>query len=136
VLTALRQQRNHPLLHGLMLVLLLSWLALLASATCLMPPALQAVAAAIPDCPAEQPVPHKEHLPPPDCSLKPCLASLSAPGFVFGADRPDLPPVVLWLAFAAVARLRPRRPAPLARPPDPPSGRRIPLIYRYCTLLD
>jgi hypothetical protein len=136
VLTALRQRRNRPLLHGCVLVWLLSWLALLVSAACLMPPASQAAPAAMAYCPAEQSVSHKEHAPRADCSLKLCLDSPSGPGFVFGAEPPQPPAVIPWLFLLIGLWLHPLRTAPPARPPDPPAGRRIPLIYRYCTLLN
>lgn len=119
-----------------MLVLLLSWLALLVSAVCLMPPAPQAAPAAMAYCPAEQSVSHKEHAPRVDCSLKLCLDSPSGPGFVFGAEPPQPPAVIPWLFLLVGLWLRPLRTAPPARPPDPPAGRWIPLIYRYCTLLN
>lgn len=135
MLTALRQRRNHPLLHGFVLVLLLSWVALLMSATCLMPPSLQ-TAAAMSDCPAEQAGSHNGHVPKTDCSLKPCLASPADPGFVFGAEQPQLPPAMVWLAALASLWLRPLHAPRISRPPAPPAGRRIPLIYRYCTLLN
>jgi hypothetical protein len=135
VLSTLRQRKSHPCLHGLRFVLLLSWLALLVPGTCFLSPLLQAAAMA--DCPAEPPASGKAHLPEPDCSVKPCLAAPSGSGVAsLRADPPELPPVVLCLAWVAFAWPRRAPPLPWLKAPDPSPGGPVLLFYRYCTLLN
>lgn len=132
----LRLRSNRPCLHGLLFVVLASWLALLISATCAMPRPWQAAPEAMPACP-EPHAPAKSPLSKPDCSLKTCLESPSAPGLAAHPERPPQPLLaVLCLAWLAVGWLRPLHHLRIPWPPDPPSGRRIPLIYRFCTLLN
>jgi hypothetical protein len=131
VLTVLH--RNRPCLHGIVLVALLCWLALLVSATCTMP--LRTSPAVMAGCP-EQRTPHQDHIPKTDCSFKPCLDSRSGPGVAAGEQPPKLPLIALWVVWLAAGWLSPIRHLRIPRPPDPPSGRWVPLIYRFCVLLN
>jgi hypothetical protein len=133
----LRSRKNRPCLHALLFVVLASWLVLLVSATCTMPLPWQAAPEAMPACP-EPHAPAKSPLPKTDCSLKTCLEAPSAPGLAAHPDRPpQLPLAILCLIWLAATWLRPDQ---TSRSPrwleDPPPGRRIPLIYRFCTLLN
>jgi hypothetical protein len=143
VITALHFKRNRSYLHTLVFVLLASWIFLTLSATCLMPSVLITMSDHMPGCPetaASSHPHHQEHSPQAlqDCSLKPCLDS--QPESFTDLNRlakPDLPIVIpgllwtFWHLFVSY-RLPPRVP-PMT---DPPLGRRILLIYRFCTLLN
>jgi hypothetical protein len=141
VLTALRAQRNRPYLRLLALVLLVSWLSLLVFATCSMPAQWRTTSDAMPTgCsePESHAQGHQEHGPKPqqDCSFKPCLESQVNPGFGYKLDKPQMPAFVLclsWLVGCLFRHVQKRRiPCPTA----PLPGRRIPLIYRFCILLN
>ncbi|MGZ5030987.1 MAG: hypothetical protein ACXV8I_10375 [Methylobacter sp.] len=81
---------------------------------------------------------HNGHTAMPDqnCSFKPCLDSSPNPAFEFKVDKPHIPIFILCL-IGLIGSLF--RYAPIQRIPRttaPPIGRRVLLIYRYCTLLN
>ncbi|MGJ0516651.1 MAG: hypothetical protein ACR65O_12990 [Methylomicrobium sp.] len=71
-----------------------------------------------------------------DCSFKPCLDSHPNPAFEVKIDKPQLPAFVLCLigliGYVFHGLLIQRIPRATA----PPIGRRVLLIYRFCTLLN
>lgn len=139
MITLLRAKRNRPYLSTLVFVLLVCWISLAVSATCTMPitSALMEMPEHMPGCPEEgagkqSPKPIK------DCTLKPCLDSQtnSLPDFNRLA-KPDLPVLILGLIstfFTLCIIYLPIR-VPRNNFP-PPTGRRVLLIYRFCTLLN
>lgn len=132
-----RSRRNRPYLNAVLAVGLVAWLTLLISATCTMPVMANAMPELMPACP--------EQLSHPDapstqmsqaCSFKACLESQPDP--VFPASAPNgemLLPALIFILFVD-AWFGAGLPVRIPRDLDPPSGRRIPLIYRFCTLLD
>jgi hypothetical protein len=142
VLRALRYPRNRSCLHVLVFVLLVSWISLLVSASCAMPSTWRVSPAdAMPvGCSGQDghaPM-HPGHHPQPvqDCSLKPCAESLSKPVYGFKSNNPEMPIILLCLIWLVGDWLsshpNPRTP----RADSPPDGRRVLLIYRFCTLLN
>lgn len=135
----LRSQRNLPYLHAVVAVVLMSWLALLFSATCTMPVPVKAALDTMAAC--GEPSHHAGHEAPPanpdrDCFYKPCLESQSYPGVLASPIKWDLPALVFCITWVLGCRFQSSR---ISRSPpvsDPPAGRRIPLIYRFCTLLN
>ena len=142
MLNTLRYPRNRPYLRALVFVLLVSWLSLLVSATCSMPSSwrVSSADAMLAGCSesGNHPHEHKGHttMPAQDCFFKPCLDSQPNSAFSFKIDKPQMPIFVLCLIglighllyYVLIQRI-PRATAP-------PIGRRILLIYRYCTLLN
>ena len=145
MITALHAKRNRPYLHTLVFVLLVSWISLTISATCTMP--MPSVLTAMPEhmqgCSESGAPEHSHHQDPAskamqNCSFKPCLDSQthSFPDFN-RLTKPDLPvfiPGIIWTFFYLFLSYPPSK-VPL-RKTDPPLGRRILLIYRFCTLLN
>jgi hypothetical protein len=126
-----------------MLVVMTSWLAMLISNTCTMPAsAFETMAQTMPAGCAEmdhsampQDVPLS--MPHQDCSFKPCLDSLSPPAFEVKIDKPPMPAFVLCLiGLIGCLFHRPFSVPRIPRTTAPPIGRRILLIYRFCTLLN
>ncbi|MBF6650975.1 MULTISPECIES: hypothetical protein [unclassified Methylobacter] len=143
MLTTLRSPRHRPCLHVLLCALLVSWLAMLVSATCAMPsPWILSSAGAMPagcsesEHVASQPIGHIT-MPDQDCSLQPCLDSPPNPAFEFKMDNPQMPIFALCMIglVGFLLPYAPRQPR-IARATAPPIGRRILLIYRFCTLLN
>lgn len=145
MLTALHSKRNRPYLHTLVFVLLVSWISLTISATCTMP--MPSVVTAMPEhmqgCSESGVAGHSHHQDHAskamrNCSFKPCLDSQthSFPDF-HRLTKPDLPVFILGLigTFFCLFLSYPPTKVPL-RKADPPLGRRILLIYRFCTLLN
>jgi hypothetical protein len=124
-------------------MLLVSWLAMLVSATCAMPsPWTVSSANVMPagcsesEHVASQPIGHIA-MPDQDCSFQPCLDSSPNPAFEFKADASQIPIYMLCL-IGLIGFLLPYAPRQqrIARATAPPIGRRILLIYRFCTLLN
>jgi hypothetical protein len=120
-------------------VLLVSWLSMVISATCTMPmpSALKAMSEHMPGCPdagAANQSPKAMQ----DCSLKPCIDSQSNSLSDFNrVDKPDLPVLILgliWTIFSLFVFFLPARVYRNNYPP--PTGRRVLLFYRFCTLLN
>ncbi len=142
MLNTLYFQRNRPYLHGLVFVLLVSWISMLVSATCAMPGSLHASSAVTMSTGCPEP----EHLslqpngqasmPDQDCSFNPCLDPQPNPAFEFKIDKPQLPLFALCLIGLVGYLLRYVPIQRISRATAPPIGRRILLIYRYCTLLN
>jgi hypothetical protein len=139
VFKALRSPRNRICLHILIFVLLANWIFMLVSATCAMPSAGRAVAAAImpADCamPDSHAAPHAGHAGQ-NCSLQPCPDSPPNPALAFKAEKPQMPLLILCLAWLAWHGYRDPAPRNASRSSPPPGGRRVPLIYRFCVLLN
>ncbi len=138
MITALHFKRNRPYLHALVFVLLVSWISLTLSATCTM--TMPLVVTAMPDhmqgCTDsgthESTSNHMQ-----SCMLKPCLDSQTNSLTDFNRlTKPDLPVFILVL-ISTFLYLFLSYPA-IKSPPktDPPIGRRILLIYQFCTLLN
>jgi hypothetical protein len=142
VLKTLRYPRNRPYLRALIFVLLVSWISMLVSATCSMPSAWRiASAGLIPaGCSApENRIPkHQGHATQPiqDCSLTPCPDSPPNPVFGFKTDKPEMPLFVLCLVWLTGRLLHDPISRRIPRSAAPPDGRRVPLIYRFCALLN
>jgi hypothetical protein len=140
VLNALRSHENRPYLRVLALALLVSWVSMLVSASCAMPRFWRGVPAdAMPtgcsEAPKHSPT-HPGHSLPQGCSFKLCLDATPTPVFEFNVDIPNMPVFALCL-FWLIGCLFRHLPSPLVpRTTAPPCGRRIPLIYRFCTLLN
>jgi hypothetical protein len=145
VITALQAKRNRPYRHTLVFVLLLSWISLILSATCSMPmpSVLTAMPEHMPGC-SDSGVAgyshHQDHTAKAmqNCSFKPCLDSQthSFPDFNRLA-KPDLPVFILsliWTSWYLFLSYPPTKIPP--HKADPPLGRRILLIYQFCTLLN
>ncbi len=142
MLNTLRSPRNRPYLHVLVFVLLVSWLSLLISATCSMPGSWRASSTAAMPAGCPEPVnpspEHKGHasITAQDCSSKPCLDSQPNPAFSFKIDKPQMPVFMLCL-IGLIGYLLYQAPIQrISHAKAPPVGRRILLIYRYCTLLN
>jgi len=72
-----------------------------------------------------------------DCAFKPCLDSQDdSPSYLNRLVKPDLPVFMLTLICAFLCLLPNYPPTKTAYKADPPSGRRILLIYWFCTLLN
>ncbi len=139
MITALRSKRNRPYLHTLVFVLLVSWISLTISATCTIP--MPSAVTAIPDhmlgC-SDLGTPKHTSKDMEDCTLKPCLDSQthSPPDFNRLAKL-NLPVLILALIWAFPSLLLSYLPVWVPRKTDlPPTGRQIPLIYLFCTLLN
>jgi hypothetical protein len=139
VITALHFKRNRPYLHALIFMLLVSWISLVISATCTMPmpSALTAMPEHMPGCSESGVLKHTSKTMQ-DCTLKPCLDSRTHPFPDFNRlAQPDLPVLVLGLIWTFFTLSIIYLPIRIPRKTDPPpTGRRILLIYRFCTLLN
>lgn len=142
MITTLRAQRNRPYLHVLVVVLLVSWVSTLVSSTCAMPaPGRTSPSKTMPaGCsePAQHAPEHQGHTTAPaqDCFFKPCLDVQPNPVFGHKFDKPEMPVFVLCLIWAMAGLLLHVQTRRIPRVTSPPIGRRIPLIYRFCTLLN
>ncbi|MCX7108823.1 MAG: hypothetical protein NTX45_01595 [Proteobacteria bacterium] len=142
VLTALHYQRNRPYLHLLIFVLLASWVSMLVSATCSMPGSWRVSSTDVTPAGCQgsdsHAAKHQGHTVKlvQDCSLKPCPDSQPNPLFGFKIDQPDVPVIVLCLAWLIGHLLNDSMGRRVPCPTAPPDGRRVPLIFRFCTLLN
>ncbi|SMF95007.1 hypothetical protein SAMN02949497_2347 [Methylomagnum ishizawai] len=139
MLSRLRLRRNRPYLHAVLAAGLFAWLAFLISATCTMPVMAQAMPDMMQTCPDQ--IGHLGHSDAPSkmlqaCSLKPCLESQPSPVFPASPPNGDVPILALFVILVFDAWLGAGLAARIPWGLDPPSGRRIPLIYRFCTLLN
>lgn len=131
-------------LHAIIGVLMVSWLSLLISNTCMMPASTFATPVdSMPAGCAEMDAAVAMHvggdtaMPHQDCSFKPCLDSHPHPAFQVKIDKPQLPVFLLCLIGLIGFLLRYHSSVPpLPRTTAPPIGRRVLLIYRFCTLLN
>jgi hypothetical protein len=126
----------------LVFVLLVSWISLAISATCTMPmPSALSELSAMPDhmpgCPDSGTPNHTTPKVMQDCTLKPCLDSQtdSFPDFNRLA-KPELPVFILSLIWTFCCLFLSYPPTKIPRKADPPLGRRVLLIYRFCKLLN
>jgi hypothetical protein len=144
VLKALRTPGNRPWLHLLVYVLLVSLVSALVFSTCAMPSSWRIVStdAQAAGCPetAEpgHPQGHEGHVKAPDrdCSFKPCFDSQPGSAFGYKIEKPEIPVLLLCLIWVFGSLLQPAPSRRFPRLGSPPHGRRIPLIYRFCTLLN
>jgi hypothetical protein len=117
-------------------VLLVSWISLTISATCTMPSVLIATSDHMPGClesGAHDNAPKAMQ----DCSFKPCLDSQADTFTDFNRlTKPDLPVFILGFIWTFWCLFPGYPPTKVPRKTDPPLGRRILLIYRFCTLLN
>ena len=140
--TGVHSKRNRPYQRTLVFVLLVSWLSLTISATCTMPSVLMAVSAHQQGCSdsGESGRTHNQdytHKTMQACSLKACPDSQTNPFTDFiRITKPDVPVFILsfiwifWCLYLTYPLIK------VPRKTDPPLGRRILLIYRFCTLLN
>ena len=138
MITALRLKRNRPYLHTLVFVLLVSWISLAISATCTMPmpSVLTAMPEHMPGC-LESGTPEHTSKTMQDCTFKPCLDSQANPLTDFNRlAKPDLPVFILSLIWTFCCLFPSYPSTKVPRKTDPPLGRRVLLIYRFCTLLN
>jgi hypothetical protein len=140
VITALHLKRNRPYLHTLVFVLLVSWISLTISATCTMPMplALTSMSDHMQGC-TDSGVHEREHMPNPmqNCVFKPCLDSQSNSLTDFNRlTKPDLPVFILVFISTFLCLFLSYPPIKVPPKADPPLGRRILLIYQFCTLLN
>lgn len=142
MLNTLLYPRNRPYLRALVFVLLVSWLSLLVSATCSMPSPWRISSSDAMPAGCSEPGNHSpEHhghtsMPDQNCSFKPCLDSQPNSAFGFKIDKPELPVFVLCLIGLIGFLLHYFPIQRISRAAAPPIGRRILLIYRFCTLLN
>lgn len=139
MLARLRLRRNRPYLHAVLVVGLFAWLAFLISATCAMPVMVQAMPDLMQACPDQMGQPGHPEAPSKmlkACSFKPCLEPQPNPVFPASPQSGELPMLALFLILVFDAWLRADLVSRIPRGLDPPLGRRIPLIYRFCTLLN
>lgn len=142
MITALHAKRNRPYLHTLVFVLLVSWISLIISATCTMPvPAvLSSMSDQMPGCSDSGASGHHQtHAPDAmqDCAFKPCLDSENDTFTDLNRlAKPELPVFILSLIGTFLCLFFPYSPTKVPYKADPPSGRRILLIYWFCTLLN
>jgi hypothetical protein len=142
VITELHYKRNRPYLRALVFVLLVSWISLTISATCTMPSLLIPAIDYMPGC-SQSGEPehfhHQDHAPKSiqDCSFKPCLDSKPDSFTEFNRlTKPDIPVFILSLIWTFWCLFQTYSPIKVPRKTDPPLGRRVLLIYRFCTLLN
>jgi hypothetical protein len=140
MVAALHLKRNRPYRHILMVILLLSWISLTISATCTMP-LVMATPDPMPGCVDTDSAVHShhqdhDHTTMQDCSFKPCLSSSTDTFSDFNRLQPELPVFILYLVwtFWTVFLYHPL--TPILFNEDPPVGRRVQLIYRFCKLLN
>lgn len=142
MLKALRAQRNRPYLHALVYVLLVSLVSVLMFSTCAMPTPwrIASVETMSTGCSesADHAQEHQDHQSEPvqDCSFKPCLDSQPNPVFGYKLDKPEIPVFILSLIWIIGSLFLPVQAQRIPRVTAPPDGRRIPLIYQFCTLLN
>ena len=142
MIIALHSKRNRPYLHTLVFVLLVSWISLTISATCTMPLVLMTTSYFMPGCSesgASEHAQHQDHAQKAmqDCSFKPCLDSQADSFTSFNRlTQPELPVFILSLVLTFFCLFISYPSIKVPRKTDPPLGRRILLIYRFCTLLN
>ena len=142
VIIALHSKRNRPYLYTLVFMLFVSWISLIISETCTMSSALITTSDHMQGC-SESGVPvhsqHQDHASKSmqNCSFKPCLETQSDSFIDFNRlnrlDFPVLMGSLIWTFWCLFLTLPPTK---VSCKTDPPLGRRILLIYRFCTLLN
>lgn len=139
MIIALHSKRNRPYLCMLVFVLLVSWISLIISQTCTMPPVLNTVFAHMSGCSASG---MSQHQAPAlkskqNCSFKPCLDSPSDSFVNFTRlTKLDFPVFIACLIWTFWCLFLTYPPIKVPCKTDPPLGRRILLIYRFCKLLN
>ncbi|QSA96880.1 hypothetical protein [Methylococcus sp. EFPC2] len=140
MIIALRSQSYRSCLHILVYVLLVSWLASIVSSTCVMPASWRATLVSLSapaGCPDHGHTLGHEPRPTPDCSFKSCLVHALDPTLGYEESKPQIPVFGLFLlGFIVIPLPAQIRSCLLCRTAGPPAGRHVPLIYRYCVLLN
>lgn len=144
MLNALRTQRIRPYLHVLVFVQVVSLVSTLVFSICAMPSTWRVAStdASPAGCPKSadhgHTLGHTGHsqTPTKECSYKPCVFAQSSPATGFAVEIPDIPVFVVGLIWITVGLLLHVQVQSPRRANAPPEGRRIPLIYQFCTLLN
>ncbi|NOT11806.1 MAG: hypothetical protein HOP23_08250 [Methylococcaceae bacterium] len=124
----------------LIFALLVSWLTLTVSATCIMPTHMTLSSDAMPGCPetlvSGQSDHHGHDHSTMVCSFKPCLSSQSDTFTDLNRLQLELPVFILCLVGILwnLFLYHPLKQTPFSF--NPPTGRRVLLIYRFCKLLN
>jgi hypothetical protein len=143
VLSRLHSSKNRACLRFIICVLMVSWLSMLISNTCTMPASTFAASAEMMPAGCAEMDSSALHagkhtgMSDQNCSFKPCFDSHSSPAFEVKIDKPPMPIFALCLIGLIGCLFHwlfsvPRIP----RTTSPPIGRRVLLIYRFCTLLN
>jgi len=135
---AIHSKRNRPYLQLLLCLLLISWISLTLSVTCTMPsvPVAMAEMAGCTETVGTEHS-HHDHKAIQDCTLKPCYSSQSDTFPEFSRlSNPEMPVFILCLIGLFWSLFLHFPPALILRIPDPPLGRQVLLIYRFCKLLN
>jgi hypothetical protein len=141
MLTALHIKKNRLYLRIILFVMLLSWIALTVMTTCTMPLRMATLTSDMSGCSNNHVSDHthhqgQDHMNMQDCAFKPCLSTQSDSFSDFNRLQPELPVFILCLV-ATLWSLFLYFPITQALfIADPPTGRRIQLIYRFCKLLN
>lgn len=114
-----------------------SWLFMLVTGACAMPKPLAAVWMADKPLAAHQ-AEHDAHanVVADDCSLKPCPDGQPTPSLSLKLDQPEIPLLLLGLTWLCSYWLDRRRKAIRLKPLDENNSQSVPLIYRFCILLN
>ncbi len=142
MIIALHSKRNRPYLHTLVFVLLVSWISLTISATCTMPLVLVTTSDHMQGCSESGASDHLHQQDNAskamqDCSFNPCLDSQPDSFTDFNRlTKPELPVFILSFIWTFWCLFLIYPPIKVPRKTEPPLGRRILLIYRFCTLLN
>ncbi len=120
--------------------MMVSWLFMLVSATCVMPKQLQSthVAEAVSDCDESSHINHNLHTATaePDCTLKLCPDSQSNLPFTVKLDQPQVPLFLLCLLWLSGCLFTYRPIQSRLKRLDIPLAKPVPLFYRFCILLN
>jgi len=143
VITALHAKRNRTYLRTVVFVLLVCLVSLGISATCTMPipSVLTTMPEHMPGCPdidaTAEPGQADAANAMQDCAFKPCLDSQADSLTDFNRlAKADLPIFILGVIGTFLYLFPNYPPAKVPFQAAPPSGRRIALIYWFCTLLN
>lgn len=140
MLNALHYHRNRPYLRAFLCVLLVSWFSLVFSAICIMPNAWSSHTENVmpAGCHESDMLTSQDTTTSYDCSLKPCFDSQNNQSLNFQLDKLDFPLFLFYFyCFFLVFCFSFYKPKlSQIHITAPPIGRRLLLIYRYCTLLN
>lgn len=143
MLKILRPHRNQHYRTGVVLAMLVSWLFVLVSGMCAKPmPMLPSVADVMPvDCPEfnqHQYQDQSKHFSAQsqDCTFKSCPDSQPNPAFSIKTVKLEIPVFILFMTCLIGYVFHYRSVRQIFVRNKPPSGKPIPLIYRFCVLLN
>lgn len=137
----LRSHRNQSYRTMVVFAMLVSWLFVLVSWTCAKPmPMLPTVAESMPaDCPEFNQYHDQTKLASPsdqDCVFKSCPDSQPNPAFSIKTVKLEIPVFILFMTCLIGYIFHYRSIRQISIRVKPPSGKPIPLIYRFCVLLN